>query len=215
MALLWLWFVDGTTEPAILLVDSLYAGNAIQKLIKCTKNKALVAWGIELLAKVRTRRTVAFVHVKGHSTYGGNERADELCWWAREAGPYVRVAEDVRGGFGGMEGDCDSPFVDFEGRRDRRLAAAATAKLAAEGSGGANGPTGWRQRRRESQRNRRKSDALLRWLADGGTAVSRRGRQGATKGGWDHRGRVNDYAFAHEFDDTVSLAALEEYEGNG
>eukprot|EP01050_Picozoa_sp_SAG11_P059783 SAG11_NODE_38926_length_246_cov_2.326531_1_plen_51_part_10 len=51
MALLWLWFVDETTEPAILLVDSLYAGNAIQKLIKCTKNKALVAWGTELLAK--------------------------------------------------------------------------------------------------------------------------------------------------------------------
>eukprot|EP01050_Picozoa_sp_SAG11_P059668 SAG11_NODE_38789_length_249_cov_43.226667_1_plen_70_part_01 len=25
MALLWLWFVDETTEPAILLVDSLYA----------------------------------------------------------------------------------------------------------------------------------------------------------------------------------------------
>eukprot|EP01050_Picozoa_sp_SAG11_P019121 SAG11_NODE_2999_length_2778_cov_23.766331_1_plen_101_part_00 len=51
MALLWLWFVDETTEAAILLVDSLYAGNAIQKLIKCTKNKALVAWGIELLAR--------------------------------------------------------------------------------------------------------------------------------------------------------------------
>eukprot|EP01050_Picozoa_sp_SAG11_P023608 SAG11_NODE_4791_length_1765_cov_2.259304_1_plen_88_part_10 len=60
-----------------------------------------------------------------------------------------------------------------------------------------------------------KSDAPLRWLADGGTAVSRRGRQGVTEGGWYHRGRVNDYAFAHEFDDTVSLAALEEYEGNG
>ena len=215
MALLWLWFVDETTEPAVLLVDSLYAGNAVQKLIKCTKNKALVAWGTELLAKVRTRRTVAFVHVKGHSTDGGNERADELTWWAREAGPYVRVTEDVRGGFGGMEGDCNSPFVDYEERRDRRQEAVATAKLAAEDSGGAKGPTGWRQRRRESQRNKRKSDALLRWPADGGTAVSRRGRQGAMEGGWDHRGRVNDYAFAHEFDDTVSLAALEEYEGNG
>eukprot|EP01050_Picozoa_sp_SAG11_P044106 SAG11_NODE_21255_length_428_cov_4.696049_2_plen_112_part_01 len=110
-----------------------------------------VAWGTELLAKVRTRRTVAFVHAKGHSTDGGNERADELTWWAREAGPYVRVTEDVRGGFGGMEGDCNSPFVDYAGRRDRMQEAAATAKLAAEGSGRAKGPTGWRQRRRESQ----------------------------------------------------------------
>eukprot|EP01050_Picozoa_sp_SAG11_P006527 SAG11_NODE_510_length_8851_cov_25.360718_2_plen_152_part_00 len=62
---------------------------------------------------------------------------------------------------------------------------------------------------------KRKSDALRRWLADGGTAVSRRGRQGATEGGLDHRGRVNDYAFAHEFDDSSGLAALEEYERNG
>eukprot|EP01050_Picozoa_sp_SAG11_P048877 SAG11_NODE_26397_length_345_cov_10.865854_1_plen_77_part_10 len=68
-------------RASILLVDSLYVGNAIQKLVKCTKNKALMAWGIELLAKVRTRRMVTIVHVKGHSVDGGNERADELCWW--------------------------------------------------------------------------------------------------------------------------------------
>eukprot|EP01050_Picozoa_sp_SAG11_P035080 SAG11_NODE_12685_length_690_cov_28.087986_2_plen_89_part_01 len=75
---------------------------------------------VELLAKVRTRRMVTIVHVKGHSVDGGNERADELCWWAKEPGPYVRISEDVRGGCGGTEGDCDSPFADHEGRRDRR-----------------------------------------------------------------------------------------------
>eukprot|EP01050_Picozoa_sp_SAG11_P009763 SAG11_NODE_942_length_6435_cov_27.522096_2_plen_239_part_00 len=76
---------------------------------------------------------VTIVHVKGHSVDGGNERADELCWWAKEAGPYVRISEDVRGGCGGTEGDCDSPFADYEGRRVRRQAAAAKAKLADKG----------------------------------------------------------------------------------
>eukprot|EP01052_Picozoa_sp_SAG31_P075335 SAG31_NODE_34520_length_332_cov_0.673820_1_plen_56_part_01 len=27
-------------------------------------------------------------HVKGHSTDGGNDRADELAWWGKEAGPF-------------------------------------------------------------------------------------------------------------------------------
>eukprot|EP01050_Picozoa_sp_SAG11_P039436 SAG11_NODE_16597_length_543_cov_0.903153_1_plen_94_part_00 len=39
--------------------------------------------------------------------------------------------------------------------------------------------------------------------------------QGATEGGWHHRGRMNDYAFAHEFDDAPGLAALADFEGKG
>eukprot|EP01050_Picozoa_sp_SAG11_P004320 SAG11_NODE_274_length_11310_cov_4.717510_2_plen_243_part_00 len=58
MALLWLWSIDDTTESTMLLVDSQYAGNAIHELINCSRNKALVAWAVEQLAKVRTRRMV-------------------------------------------------------------------------------------------------------------------------------------------------------------
>ena len=45
-----------------------------------------------------------YVCVKGHYADRGNDRADELCWWAKEAGPYMRIAEDVRGDCAGVHG---------------------------------------------------------------------------------------------------------------
>eukprot|EP01052_Picozoa_sp_SAG31_P039269 SAG31_NODE_5411_length_2554_cov_1.690865_4_plen_92_part_00 len=40
-----------------------------------------------------------WVHVKGHSADGGNDRADELVQWGKDNGPYARLRE------GGGEGD--------------------------------------------------------------------------------------------------------------
>ena len=42
----------------------------------------------DLIAQACTHRDVHFVHVKGHSVDGGNERADEMAWWGKESGPY-------------------------------------------------------------------------------------------------------------------------------
>eukprot|EP01052_Picozoa_sp_SAG31_P063397 SAG31_NODE_22325_length_528_cov_0.743590_1_plen_71_part_01 len=46
----------------------------------------------DILHQVRQQRKVTFIHVKGHSTDGGNDRADELAWWGKEAGPFSRLA---------------------------------------------------------------------------------------------------------------------------
>jgi hypothetical protein len=63
-------------------------------------NIALVEWARKLLADVEaTGRTVHWVHVKGHSADGGNDRADELVQWGKTGGPYCRVRE------GGGEGE--------------------------------------------------------------------------------------------------------------
>eukprot|EP01052_Picozoa_sp_SAG31_P042007 SAG31_NODE_6536_length_1985_cov_1.817603_2_plen_115_part_00 len=44
-------------------------------------------------------RTVHWVHGKGHSADGGNDRADELVQWGEANGPFARLRE------GGGEGD--------------------------------------------------------------------------------------------------------------
>ena len=48
-------------------------------------------WARGLLAEVEKSRTVHWVHVKGHSGDGGNDRADELVQWGKEEGPYARL----------------------------------------------------------------------------------------------------------------------------
>ena len=40
---------------------------------------------------VERSRTVHWVHVKGHSRDGGNDRANELVQWGKEEGPYARL----------------------------------------------------------------------------------------------------------------------------
>ena len=51
----------------------------------------IVQWARGLLAEVEKTRTVHWVHVKGHSGDGGNDRADELVQWGKEEGPYARL----------------------------------------------------------------------------------------------------------------------------
>ena len=51
---------------------------------------SLVAWVRKLLAEVEeSGRTVHWVHVKGHSPDGGNDKADERVQWGKEAGPML------------------------------------------------------------------------------------------------------------------------------
>ena len=58
---------------------------------------------------------------KGHPADGGNDRADELAWWGKEAGPFSRLARDGSG-----EGDGRwREEQDFEEHKQRRTAAAA------------------------------------------------------------------------------------------
>ena len=65
--------------PAVMLFDSCYAANMATGKWEPNANVALVAWVRQLLADVLAiGRTVHWVHVKGHSADGGNDRADEL-----------------------------------------------------------------------------------------------------------------------------------------
>ena len=71
---------------------------------------------------------MTFIHVKGHSSDGGNDRADELAWWGKEEGPYSRLASD---GSGEGEGR-HRPEPGFASRRQQRLTAGAEARARAE-----------------------------------------------------------------------------------
>ena len=65
-------------------------------------NKDLIEYGHEVLRQVREKIDVMFIHVKVHSTNGGNDRADLLVHqWGKSDGPFSRMR---RGG--GEEGAC-------------------------------------------------------------------------------------------------------------
>jgi ribonuclease HI len=93
--LLWLMHVCNNEGDAIMLIDSLYAANMIDGVWNAenSKNKDLVMLGRRLLEEVRKKRAVTFVHIKGHSADGGNDRADLLVQWGKTDGPYSRILE--------------------------------------------------------------------------------------------------------------------------
>ena len=96
--LLWLLeHADEDDDDIVFCVDSLYAGNQLEGYWKVNCNGALVREGKALLARVRERRRVTFVHVKGHSADGGNDRADDMVQWGKSPGPFARM----RSGGGG------------------------------------------------------------------------------------------------------------------
>ena len=77
-ALLWMLTHVFDEDDVVICVDSLYAGNQLEGFWRVNCNKDLIDLGKDLLRQVREKRTVTFVHVKGHSEDGGNDRADLL-----------------------------------------------------------------------------------------------------------------------------------------
>ena len=59
--------------------------------------KPIVGWAQRLLAKVRETREVRFVHVRGHSSDEGNDRADALVQWGKKSRAYARLRERKEG----------------------------------------------------------------------------------------------------------------------
>ena len=97
-----MWLRDmasNTKGDAVMLYDSGYAANLTTGRWKPNANHALVEWTRKLLAEVEAVRTVHWVHVKGHSADGGNERADALVQWGKGNRPYARLRNN------GGEGD--------------------------------------------------------------------------------------------------------------
>ena len=94
-ALLWLKHVDKTTRTAAICYDSEWAANMTQGkwTVKKRAVKEIVAWAQELLAEVRTKRNVHFIHVRGHSSDDGNDRADALVQWGKKKPDRSRLRE--------------------------------------------------------------------------------------------------------------------------
>ena len=90
-ALIWLRDLDKTSRPAVMLYDSGYAANMVAGRWQPNSNQHLVQWARGLLAQVQESREVHWVHVRGHSGDGGNDRADELVQWGKAKGPYARL----------------------------------------------------------------------------------------------------------------------------
>ena len=114
-ALMWLRDIDKSSTPAVMLFDSCYAANMVTGRWQPNANIALVEWARNLLKDVEaTGRPVHWVHIKGHSSDGGNDRADELVQWGKSLGPFCRLRE------GGSEGNSlDGAAVMVAPRYDR------------------------------------------------------------------------------------------------
>jgi ribonuclease HI len=128
--LLWLleYAADDTSDVAIC-VDSLYAGNELEGFWRKNCNAELITEGQSLLARVRTTRNVTFVHVKGHSADGGNDRADDLVQVGKSEGPFSRMRLGGGGEGAGRTGLVaslekkdkeDDPVGDDDGETERQ-----------------------------------------------------------------------------------------------
>ena len=96
-ALLWILHVAEGVGDVVMCCDSHYVMGIADGLINPAANLEAVMCFRTLLRQVRAVRAMTFVHMKGHSSDAGNDRADELAWWGKEEGPYSRIATDGSG----------------------------------------------------------------------------------------------------------------------
>ena len=99
--LMWLDNVPVDDDDAAIVFDSMYAANMTQGKWKPKANKDAIKLNEELLATTSRRRTVHFVHVKGHSGNEGNDRADERVQWGKDGG---RTAASGKAAVKGQDG---------------------------------------------------------------------------------------------------------------
>ena len=121
MAVLWLR-EDGGHDAAAIAYDSEYAAKVAQGIYK-PKANLILALMVQKLVKEETARRrggLRFIHVRGHSGDDGNDRADELVQWGKQAGPYCRIPK---------EGETPEERLR---RRERWRKAKLAAELAAE-----------------------------------------------------------------------------------
>ena len=96
--MIWLGKYGGNYTDVAVCYDSMYASNMLQGVWTPQKNLALIKTGKELVEwETECRSSISFVHVKGHSADGGNDRADELVQWGKEPAPYCRLRLDGEG----------------------------------------------------------------------------------------------------------------------
>ena len=82
---------------------------------KPNKNVALVSWARGLLKGVEeSGRQIHWLHVKGHSADGGNDRADELVQWGKGKAPFCRLREgkEIEVGEGMRKCDDENTTLD-------------------------------------------------------------------------------------------------------
>lgn len=146
-SLYWLRDVDRTTRTAVILYDSMWAHNMIEGNWKPDASVAMIRRLQAVLADVRTRRQVFFVHVKSHQDDGvrlhditdtavlSNIRADKLVGWGKSMRPYSRLRD---GGAEGNSVDAPSPqwpsFWSALLNESRAKVAAITNSSAGDGS---------------------------------------------------------------------------------
>jgi hypothetical protein len=88
---------DVKNGGVIICVDSLYAINMVEGHWEPKQNKDLISRARSALSRLRGKREVTFVHVRGHSGDPGNDRADDLVQWGKTDGPYSRYQDDGTG----------------------------------------------------------------------------------------------------------------------
>ena len=78
---MWLNNLPVDDDDVAFVYDNIYAANQSQGKWRPKANKEAIQLNEELLATISRRRTVHWVHVKGHSDNEGNDSVDEWVQW--------------------------------------------------------------------------------------------------------------------------------------
>ena len=123
--------------PACICYDSNYAANQTEGKWKVNKNKELVRTAQSLLAQARRKRSVRFLHVKGHSGHQWNERADQLANLG-ETGQRSALPQRGGGGSAAAKRSADDNGEHDSSKRSRP----APAPVSGGGGGGSSSSSG-------------------------------------------------------------------------